>query len=69
MSTERAEGYIEALGSVRSMVRHRVNQADVPEDGKLELLDLLSILDNVLKGNQRPEDHDNVAPEPLSGSF
>ncbi|KQO49955.1 hypothetical protein [Methylobacterium sp. Leaf85] len=69
MSTERAEGYVEALADVRDAVRRRVNEPDVSNDGKLELLDLLSRLDDMLKGGEHPEEPDNAAPEPLSGSF
>ncbi|GJD41913.1 hypothetical protein [Methylobacterium bullatum] len=46
-----------------------MNQADVPNGGKLELLDILTIVDNVLKGDHPPEEPDNAVPEPLSGSF
>ncbi|MCC0804976.1 hypothetical protein FPV16_01860 [Methylobacterium sp. W2] len=69
MSTERAEGYIEALADVREAVRRRVNEADVLNDGRLELRDLLSRLDDMLKGSQPHEEADNAPPEPLSGSF
>ncbi|MCJ2128456.1 hypothetical protein [Methylobacterium sp. E-045] len=69
MSTERDEGYIEALADVRDTVRRRVNEAGVSNDAKLELLDLLSRLDDMLKGGTLPEDHANDVPEPLSGSF
>lgn len=69
MTTERAEGYIEALADVRDAVRRRVNEADVLNDGRLELRDLLFRLDDMLKGSQPQEEADNAPPEPLSGSF
>ncbi|KQP14601.1 hypothetical protein [Methylobacterium sp. Leaf93] len=69
MSTERAEGYIEALSGMRATIQRRVYEPDITSDGKLELLDLLSMVDDMLKGNQPPEEPDNAAPEPLSGSF
>lgn len=69
MSTERAEGYIEALAGMRATIQRRIYEPDITNDGKLELLDLLSMLDDMLKGGTPPEDHDNDAPEPLSGSF
>lgn len=69
MSTERAEGYIEALSGMRATIQRRIYEPDITNDGKLELLDLLSMLDDMLKGGSSPEEHDNDAPEPLSGSF
>lgn len=69
MSIERAAGYREALADVRDTVRRRVNEAGVSNDGKLQLLDLLSRLDDMLKGGQQHEEPNNSAPEPLSGSF
>ncbi|TXN27241.1 hypothetical protein [Methylobacterium sp. WL19] len=69
MSIERAEGYHEALSNVRSTIQRRVNQPDVSNDGKLELLDLLSMLNDMLNSGRRDEDADLSPPVPLSGSF
>lgn len=69
MSREREEGYFIALANMRSHIRRRVNEPDTTNDAKLELLDLLSMLDDTLKGETPPEEHNNNAPEPLSGSF
>ncbi|MCJ2132432.1 hypothetical protein [Methylobacterium sp. E-045] len=69
MSREREEGYFIALANMRSHIRRRVNEADIANDAKLELLGLLSMLDDMLKGEAPSEEHDNDAPEPLSGSF
>ncbi|KQP48795.1 MULTISPECIES: hypothetical protein [unclassified Methylobacterium] len=69
MSHEREEGYFIALANMRSHLRRRVNEPDITNDAKLELLDLLSMLDDMLKGGTPPEEHNNDAPEPLSGSF
>ncbi|MCC0809348.1 hypothetical protein FPV16_24650 [Methylobacterium sp. W2] len=69
MSTERTEGYIEGLTEVRATIRRRVNEAGVPEDGKLELLDLLSMLDDMLKADRAQDGTDETSPEPMSGSF
>ena len=66
MSTERAEGYHEALSSVRSTIQRRVKAADISHEGKLELLDLLSMLDDMLNSGKRDEDADRSptrAPE------
>ncbi|CAA2145553.1 MULTISPECIES: hypothetical protein [Methylobacterium] len=69
MSTVRAEGYIEALAGMRATIQHRIYEPDITNDGKLELLHLLSMLDDMLKRGQPHEEPDNAAPEPLSGSF
>lgn len=69
MSIERAEGYHEALSSVRSTIQRRVNAADISHDGKLELLDLQSMLDDMLNSGVRDKDADRSPPVPLSGSF
>lgn len=69
MSTERAEGYHEALSSVRTTIQRRVKAADISHEGKLELLDLLSMLDDMLNSGKRDEDADRSPPVPLSGSF
>ena len=68
MSIERAEGYIEALAQVRAAIRLRLNEGGISNDGKLELLDLLSMLDDMLKSRQL-DDTEDRPPEPLSGSF
>ncbi|MCC0808434.1 hypothetical protein FPV16_19830 [Methylobacterium sp. W2] len=69
MSIERAEGYHEALSNVRSTIQRRVNQPEVSNDGKLELLDLLSMLNDMLNSGRRDDDADRSPPVPLSGSF
>ncbi|MCC0808136.1 hypothetical protein FPV16_18295 [Methylobacterium sp. W2] len=69
MSREREEGYFIALANVRGHLRRRVNEPGITNDGRLELLDLLSRLDDILNGNQPHEEPDDAAPEPLSGSF
>ncbi|WP_019906102.1 hypothetical protein [Methylobacterium sp. 77] len=69
MSTDRADGYHEALSNVRNTIQRRVNEADVSNDGKLELLGLLSMLDDMLNSGRPAQDADRSAPVPLSGSF
>lgn len=69
MSREREEGYFIALANMRSHLRRRVNEPDITNDGKLELIDMLSILEDMLKDETPSEEHDNDAPEPLSGSY
>lgn len=69
MSIERAEGYHEALSNVRGTIQRRVDQPEVSNDGKLKLLDLLSMLNDMLNSGRREENADRSPPVPLSGSF
>ncbi|WP_197031048.1 hypothetical protein [Methylobacterium sp. 10] len=57
MSTERTEGYIEALAGMRATIQYPIREPHITNDGKLELLDLLSTLDDMLKGNQPRRNH------------
>ncbi|MBO1022998.1 hypothetical protein IPV08_23870 [Methylobacterium sp. SD274] len=52
MSTERAEGYREALSSVKSTIQRRLSEGRVPEEGKLELSNLLIMVDDMLRPNR-----------------
>ncbi|MBO1021644.1 hypothetical protein IPV08_16920 [Methylobacterium sp. SD274] len=69
MSTERAEGYREALSTVKSTIQRRISDDGVPEDGKRELSNLLVMLDDMLQPNRKVPEAGSEAPEPLSGSF
>lgn len=69
MSTERAEGHHAALTEVRSTIQRRASEAGVSHDGKLELLTLLSMLDDMLNAGRPDEDAGRSSPVPMSGSF
>ena len=51
MSTERVEGYREALSNVRSTIQRRLSEDSVSEDGKLELSNLVTMLGDMLRPN------------------
>ncbi|WP_027174484.1 hypothetical protein [Methylobacterium sp. 10] len=69
MSTERAEGYHEALSNVRSTIQRRLSEGGVSEDGKLELSNLVIMLDDMLQPTRKVPEAGSDAPQPLSGSF
>ena len=69
MSTERIEGYREALSNVKSTIQRRLSEDSVPEDGRLELSNLLIMLDDMLQPTRKVPEAGSDAPEPLSGSF
>jgi len=69
MSTERVEGYREALSNVRSKIQRRISADGVPEDGRQELSNLLIMLDDMLQPTRKVPEAGSAAPEPLSGSF
>jgi hypothetical protein len=69
MSTERANGYREALASVKSTIHRRLSEDGVAEDGKLELSNLLIMVDDMLQPNRKVPEAGSDTPEPLSGSF
>lgn len=69
MSTERADGYREALASVRSTIQHRLSEDGLAEDGKLELSNLLIMMDDMLRPNRTYPEVGSDVPKPLSGSL
>lgn len=69
MSTERAEGYIEALSNVKSTIERRLSEGTAQEDGRHELSNLLIMVDDMLRHNRPVPEAESAAPEPLSGSF
>ncbi|MHC2021416.1 hypothetical protein [Methylobacterium sp. CM6247] len=69
MSTERAEGYREALSSIKSTIQRRLSEGRVLEEGKLELSNLLIMVDDMLRPNRTVPEAGSDAPEPLRGSF
>ncbi|MCJ2127533.1 hypothetical protein [Methylobacterium sp. E-045] len=69
MSTERIEGYREALSNVKSTIQRRLSADGVPEEGRLELSNLLIMLDDMLQPTRKVPEAGSDAPEPLSGSF
>ena len=69
MSTERIEGYREALSNVKSTIQRRLSEDSVPEDGRLELSNLLIMLEDMLQPTRKVPEAGGDALEPLSGSF
>lgn len=69
MSTERVEGYREALSNVRSTIQRRISADGVSEDGKLELSNLLIMPDDMLQPTRKVPEAGSGAPEPLTRSF
>ena len=69
MSTEHIAGYREALSNVKSTIQRRISAEGVPEDGRLELSNLLIMLEDMLQPTRKVPEAGDDALEPLSGSF
>jgi hypothetical protein len=70
--TEHEAGYLQALKDVQKAANEMVSDPGVSEDGKLELLRVVSYLDVLVKqhsGQPCDGERGNDVPEPLSGSF
>jgi hypothetical protein len=70
--TDYEAGYLQALKNVQKAASGMVRDPGVSEDGKLELLRVVSYLDVLIKQHcDQPNEGEqgDQAPEPLSGSF
>lgn len=57
------EGYRQALLDMRANVSVLVNEPNVPNDGKLELLGVVSLINEMIKGTiERPTDPADHGP-------
>jgi hypothetical protein len=70
--TEYEAGYLQALKDVQKATSGMVRDPGISEDGKLELLRVVSYLDVLIQertDQPNKDEQEDDAPEPLSGSY